>query len=153
MNWIKYIPFILIGITFLWVTYRIVTVTHLRDWVFRSMEQDGRPSGKAIAGFACINSLLASFFICIYYSKDHVPPEFFVYTIATLIGGFYSLREVGRFIDGKFNGNGNNSSGSYNNQNIPPVPPAQVPEEKTEIVMDQPPLPEESKNNNSTNQS
>ncbi len=106
MHHIKYIPFILVGITFLWVAYRIITVSHLREWFLKSLETDGKPDGKKIAGLTCVNSLLAGFFITIYYDKNHAPQEFYVYTIAALIGSFYGIREVGRFIDKKYNNNG-----------------------------------------------
>jgi hypothetical protein len=97
-TWIKYIPFVIIALAFVWIAYKIITTDHLLDFVKKSLcDEKGKPSGKSIAGFACINCMLIGFFVSIYYAEDHVPPEWYVETLAFLIGCFYGFKEVGKF--------------------------------------------------------
>lgn len=63
---------------------------------------DGKPDSKKMSGFVMVVSLLAGFFIAIYYADKHLAPEFFVYIIAGLIASFYGIREVGRFVNNKY---------------------------------------------------
>ena len=99
--WLKYLPFIIVGLTFLYVAYKIMVTKHLLEFFKKSLCDDrGKPSGRSIAGFACINSMLAGFFVSMYYAKDHTPPDWYVWTLATLIGSFYGLKELGKFAKG-----------------------------------------------------
>ncbi len=102
MNFIKYIPFILVGISFLVAAYFIFTRDHLLKFVVASMCTDGKPDSKKMSGFVMVVSLVAAFFIAIYYADKHLAPEFFVYIIAGLIASFYGIREVGRFVNNKY---------------------------------------------------
>lgn len=96
--WIKYVPFIIVGLAIVWAVYKIITTKHLLEFVKQSMcGENGKPSGRSIAGFACINAMLVGFFVSIYYAKDHTPPDWYVETLAFLIGSFYGMKEIGKF--------------------------------------------------------
>ena len=112
--WLKYVPFIIVGLAFVWATYKIITTEHLLDFIKKSMcEDNGKPSGRSIAGFACINAMIAGFFVSMYYAEDHCPPDWYVEALAILIGSFYGLKEVGKF-----------AKGSKTELPPPPPPPA-----------------------------
>lgn len=102
MHYIKYIPFVLVGISFLLAVYFIFTRDHLLKFVVGSMSTDGKPDSKKLSGFVMVVSLVAGFFVSIYYAKDHLAPEFYVFTIAGLVASFYGIREVGRFVNNKY---------------------------------------------------
>ena len=99
--WLKYVPFILIGFAFIYAVYKIITTDSLLNFVKKSLcGEDGKPSGRSIAGFACINSLIVGFFVSIYYAKDHCAPEWYVWCLAALVSSFYGLKELGKFAKG-----------------------------------------------------
>jgi len=103
--WLKYLPFIIVGFAFLYMIYKIITTDHLLEFIKKSLcDENGKPSGKSIAGFACINSLLAGFFVNIYYSEHHIPEEWYGWLIAGLVASFYGLKELGRFTTSKYSG-------------------------------------------------
>jgi hypothetical protein len=45
--------------------------------------------------------MLSGFFVSMYYSEEHTPPDWYVETLAFLIGSFYGMKEVGKFAKGK----------------------------------------------------
>lgn len=99
--WLKYVPFILVGIAFIYATYKIIMTDTLLDFVKKSLcGEDGKPSGRSIAGFVCINSLVVGFFVSMYYAKDHCAPEWYVWCLAALVSSFYGLKEIGKFAKG-----------------------------------------------------
>lgn len=134
-NWVKYIPFIIVGLAFLYAVYKIMTTDHLLSFLKKSLcEENGKPSGKSISGFACINSMLIGFFISIYYAKDHTPPDWYVYALATLIGSFYGMKEIGKFAKP-----GNGTTEVFQSQSEPPKEkPVQkpVPQKQTPGTVD-----------------
>jgi hypothetical protein len=96
--WLKYVPFIIVGLAFVWATYKVITTEHLLDFIKKSLcEDNGKPSGRSIAGFACINVMLIGFLVSMYYAPGHCPPDWYVEALAFLIGSFYGLKEVGKF--------------------------------------------------------
>jgi len=99
--WLKYVPFIIVGLAFVWATYKVITTEHLLDFIKKSLcEDNGKPSGRSIAGFACINVMLIGFLVSMYYAPGHCPPDWYVEALAILIGSFYGLKEVGKFAKG-----------------------------------------------------
>ncbi len=105
MHAIKYIPFILIGLGFIWTLRVIFKRDHLLQYILESFLGDnGKPDGKKISAFLFVATLIMGFFIATYYAEKHQPPEFYVYTIAMLVTSFYGIREVGRYIQTKFSG-------------------------------------------------
>lgn len=124
--WLKYTPFIIVGFAFLYLIYKIINTDHLLDFLKKSLQdENGKPSGKSISGFACINSLLAGFFVNIYYSEHHVPEEWYGFTIAGLVASFYGLKELGRFTSSKYSGVGSGVSSPELTQ-APSSPPPVV---------------------------
>lgn len=102
MHFIKYIPFILVGIAAIIAVYQIFTKDHLIKWFLQTLQENGKPSGKALAAFGCINSVILGFYISMYYSENHQPLEWYTWLMAGLATSFYGIREVGRFITTKF---------------------------------------------------
>lgn len=124
-HWMKFLPFILVGLGFLLAVWYVFKRDVLLKFVVDSMTTDGKPDSKKLSGFAFVSALILGFFICIYYSDKHEPPEYYVLTIAGLVASFYGIREVGRFVTTKYGGNGNG-----NGETTPPPTQAPVPEIK-----------------------
>lgn len=102
MHFIKYIPFVLVGVAAIMAVYYIFTKDYVWKWFLQTLQESGKPSGKALAAFGCINSIIVGFFVSMYYAEGHVPPEWYVWLMAGLATSFYGIREVGRFITTKF---------------------------------------------------
>lgn len=143
---VKYIPFILVGLAVLVGIFYVFKKEHILRWIISTMETNGKPDAKKIAGFACVNTLLIGYFICIYYGDKHEPPEWYAMIIAGLIVSFFGLREIGRFVTSKYGGTTPGSSviestspssvpGSKNvkETNVPPAAPGTTPVANDEI--------------------
>ena len=113
-HWMKYLPFVLVGLGFILAVFYIFKRDNLLKFIIDSLTTDGKADSKKMSGFVLVVTLVFGFFISIYYSKEHTPQEFYVYTIAGLIASFYGIREVSRYINGKFGGNGNENQPGQN---------------------------------------
>ena len=124
--WLKYLPFVLIGLGFVLAVHYIFKEEHLLKFFTDSMKTDGKPDSKKLSGFALVITLISGFFIAIYYAEHHVPPEYYVWIIAGLIASFYGIREVGRFVTAKFGGGDLPPQNVVQEPSTPP-PPVQPP--------------------------
>jgi len=124
-HWLKYIPFILVGIGFIIAILYVFKRDNLLKFIVDSLTTDGKADSKKMSGFVLVMTLVLGFFISIYYSKEHTPQEFYVYTIAGLIASFYGIREVSRYINGKFGGNGNQPGQNAGQEGQPGQDPGQ----------------------------
>jgi undecaprenyl pyrophosphate phosphatase UppP len=118
-QWVKYLPFVLVGLGFVVAVFYVFKRDHLLKFVTDSLTTDGRPDSKKMSGFVLVVTIVLGFLVSIYYDKDHKPQEFYVFTIAGLIASFYGIREVSRYINGKYNGGGNGNGTDTGQANDP----------------------------------
>lgn len=102
MQYLKYVPFILVGTSILLAVYYIFTKDYVLKWFLKTLEEGGKPSGKALAAAGCINSIIIGYYVALYYSPNHIPPEFLVYTMAGLATSFYGIKAIGNYTSAKF---------------------------------------------------
>lgn len=80
----------------------------LRTWLMGSFEEanTNKASGKALSAFVLIHCVAVGWFIAIHYSEKHIPLEYMFWGILGLITSLYGIKEIGRTLTNKSNGNG-----------------------------------------------
>lgn len=98
--YLKYILFLMWIIGFIWVNRIFIKDPKLRAWLLNSLEEkEGRASGKSLTAFMFAQIVALASLVSIVYAKDHLIPEYVLYSLLMFMASVYGIKLAGKFAD------------------------------------------------------